>query len=92
MAFQPAHEALLDVLGEAVLLQQSDEFFGLSLQPAIRFLGVPEGSFGVGVGLRASIPLHHGCPYTAEKGAVNYARCALGKPVLLQLEVPFGVY
>ena len=70
----------------------SDEFAGLSLQPAIRFLRVPEGSFGVGLGLRASIPLHHGCPYTVANGALSYARCALGNPVLFQVEIPFGVY
>ncbi len=70
----------------------SDEYIGLSIQPAIRYLRVPEGTMGVGFGLRAAIPLHHSCPFNTSEGAVQFASCAIGNPILFQLELPFGVY
>jgi hypothetical protein len=62
------------------------------LMPVVRYIALPRGSVGWGVGLRLMVPITGCDPTDPDSSAEGRARCSARNAITLQLEAPFGVY
>lgn len=68
-------------------------YSGLLVEPVVRYLHTGDGVAAFGVGLRALLPVTGLSPSCPLSGSVEkYVACVENEPLMLQLEVPLGLY